>query len=86
MRKVIFILLVISLLTFVTYILSANEQINYATDDRFIKVFSEDTGRDWFRVYCDKKTKVMYLLFDTYKGGGGVTVLVDKDGKPLLYE
>ena len=26
----------------------------------------------------------MYLVSDIYKGGG-ITVLVDKDGKPLIY-
>ena len=34
----------------------------------------------------DKETKVEYFMFGGYKIGGGITVLVDKDGKPLLYE
>ena len=33
----------------------------------------------------DKETKVEYFIFNYYKAGGGITVLVDKDGKPLLY-
>lgn len=38
---------------------------------------------NWMQVIRDKQTGVTYL----YKGcgdGGGLTVLVDKDGKPLI--
>lgn len=55
-----------------------------ATDNRFILIYNQSSN-DGFRIYYDKKTKVMYLVSDIYKGGG-ITVLVDKDGKPLLYE
>lgn len=55
-----------------------------ATDNRFIQIYNQSSN-DGFRIYYDKKTKVMYLVSDIYKGGG-ITVLVDKDGKPLLYE
>ena len=55
-----------------------------ATDNRFILIYNQSSS-DGFRIYYDKKTKVMYLVSDIYKGGG-ITVLVDKDGKPLLYE
>ena len=55
-----------------------------ATDNRFILIYNQSSNDD-FRIYYDKKTKVMYLVSDIYKGGG-ITVLVDKDGKPLLYE
>lgn len=53
---------------------------NYAENERFIQIYNQDN----FRIYYDKKTKVMYLVSDIYKGGG-ITVLVDKDGKPLIY-
>jgi hypothetical protein len=36
-------------------------------------------------IVYDKETKVMYLVVNIYNGGG-VTVLVDENGKPLLYE
>lgn len=52
-----------------------------ASNDRFILVHNEDG----LKIYCDKKTKVMYLVKSVYKGGG-ITLLVDVDGKPLLYE
>lgn len=55
-----------------------------ATDNRFILIYNQSSNDD-FRIYYDKKTKVMYLVSDIYKGGG-ITVLVDRDGKPLLYE
>lgn len=51
--------------------------VQAAQEDRFIKI--QDWG-DNFIVY-DKETKVEYFVFE-----GGITVLVDKDGKPLLYE
>ena len=55
-----------------------------ATDNRFIQIYNQSSN-DGFRIYYDKKTKVMYLVSDIYKGGG-ITVLVDRDGKPLLYK
>lgn len=33
----------------------------------------------------DKETKVEYFMFGDYRYGGGITVLVDKYGKPLIY-
>lgn len=58
---------------------------NYAENERFIQIYKQSSVNDRFRIYYDKETKVMYLITDIYKGGG-ITVLVDKDGKPLLYE
>ena len=57
---------------------------NYAENERFIQIYNQSSMKDEFRIYYDKKTKVMYLISDIYKGGG-ITVLVDKDGKPLIY-
>ena len=57
---------------------------NYAENGRFIQIYNQSSMNDGFRIYYDKETKVMYLISDIYKGGG-ITVLVDKDGKPLLY-
>ena len=53
-----------------------------AQEDRFVKI--QDWG-DNFVIY-DKETKVQYYAFGDYNYGGGITVLVDQDGKPLLYE
>ena len=58
---------------------------NYAENGRFIQIYNQSSMNDGFRIYYDKETKVMYLISYIYKGGG-ITVLVDRDGKPLLYE
>lgn len=53
-------------------------------NSRFIEV-DNDGG---FKIYCDTTTKVLYLQSTKgsgYQGYGGLTLLVDKDGKPLLY-
>lgn len=57
---------------------------SYAENERFIRIYNQ-YSKDSFRIYYDKETKVMYLVSNIDKGGG-ITVLVDADGKPLLYE
>lgn len=39
-----------------------------------------------FDVVYDRETKVMYTVSTDGRNSGNVTVLVDNDGKPLLYE
>lgn len=57
--------------------------------DRFDTAINEiiDTGQN-VDVLVDHKTKVQYLIVSQsgIDGGVGVTVLVDKDGKPILAE
>ncbi|MFT8907607.1 MAG: DUF6440 family protein [Lentilactobacillus diolivorans] len=57
--------------------------------DRFDTAINEiiDTDQN-VDVLIDHKTKVQYLIVSQrgIGGGVGVTVLVDKDGKPLLAE
>ena len=48
----------------------------------FVKIESAST---WIVVY-HKETKVMYTVSNGYSSYGEFTVLVDADGKPLLYE
>lgn len=52
----------------------------YSEDDRFMKI---DSINGW--IYVDKETKVQYLFVKRYTGGG-LTVLVNAEGNPLLYE
>lgn len=53
-----------------------------ATDNRF--EFIEKKGlMEGTRIIVDKETGVQYLLAH-WTNIGGLTVLVDKDGKPLL--
>ena len=85
MKKIIISLLIIIGVVSIGWLLKdvTIQNVN-ATDNRFIQIYNQSSS-DGFRIYYDKKTKVMYLVSDIYKGGG-ITVLVDKDGKPLLYE
>lgn len=85
MKKIIISLLIIIGIVLTGWLLKdVTISNNYAENERFIKIYNQSSMNDSFRIYYDKETKVMYLISDTYKGGG-ITVLVDKDGKPLLY-
>lgn len=53
----------------------ANEQT------RFIYLSRESA----FNIYYDSETKVMYAVSNGYYNSGNVIVLVDAEGKPLLY-
>ena len=52
-----------------------------AKDKRFNKVYSQGGGST--EIWVDKETGVHYLY---HSGGyaGGLTVLLDKDGKPVV--
>lgn len=52
----------------------------YSEDERFMKI---DSINGW--IYVDKQTKVQYL-FVKRQNAGGLTILVDEDGKPLLWQ
>lgn len=82
MKKIIISLLIVLGVIFSGWLLKdiTIQDIN-ATDNRFILAHNENE----FKIYYDKKTKVMYLVKSVYKGGG-ITLLVDAEGKPLLYE
>lgn len=50
-------------------------------EDRFVEI-------EWcfrWKIYVDKKTRVQYL-YNHCKEEKGMTVLLDENGKPLLYE
>lgn len=54
-------------------------------EERFVAVFEQTidsyTG---CKILVDKETKIMYL-FVTGGSRGGLTVMVDAEGKPLIY-
>lgn len=53
---------------------------------RFEVVDSEYFYADSYaHILVDRETGVMYFVLDVYKGGG-VTVMVDAGGKPLIWE
>ena len=84
MKKIIINLLIIIGIVLTSWLLKdVTISNNYAENERFIQIYNQ-YSKDGFRIYYDKETKVMYLISDIYKGGG-ITVLVDKDGKPLIY-
>jgi hypothetical protein len=56
-------------------------EVQAGTEYRFLTVQKWKNSS----VVYDKETKVMYLVVNIYNGGG-ITVLVDAEGKPLLYE
>ena len=50
-------------------------------EERFIKVYSENLGSEYILV--DKKTGVNYLFVQSGYAGG-LTPLLDRDGKPII--
>ncbi len=53
-------------------------------EGRFIKVFDEGCFFGSSEVLVDTQTGVQYL-YHAVGNAGGLTVLVDADGKPLIY-
>lgn len=54
-------------------------------EDRFVKVLVDNGGftENHMAIYIDKKTGVNYL-FSSAGNAGGMCVLVDRDGKPIV--
>ena len=57
------------------------EGVRMAKDSRFIKVYKQDMGST--EIWVDKETGVNYLYHQSGYSGG-LTVLVDRDGKPMI--
>lgn len=52
--------------------------------DRFMQVY-RSYSNDTIKIWVDTETNVMYMhIKDGY--GAGLTVMVDEDGKPLIWE
>lgn len=81
-RKLIISVVSVFLIIFLVYMFK-DEVVNntQANSDRFIEVY--DQGR--YRLLVDKNTKVTYMQSCIY-GFGGFTVLVNEEGKPLLWK
>lgn len=52
-----------------------------AKEKRFEKVYSQGMGST--EIWVDKETGVNYLFYSSGYAGG-ITVLVDRDGKPIV--
>jgi len=57
------------------------EAIIMAKEKRFEKVYSQGAGS--FEIWIDRETGVNYL-YRSSGYAGGLTVLMDKDGKPVV--
>lgn len=53
--------------------------------ERFDVLYDTDTINNGCIILVDKETRVMYLYVKT-GSGAGLTVMVDEEGKPMLYE
>ena len=52
--------------------------------ERFVETYSQGVTK---KIIVDTQTGVNYLLMSSnMTGGSGLTVLVDKDGKPIITE
>lgn len=60
------------------YMFFAPKEGDEIIDDRFVLIEDLDNAV----VVADKETRVLYLLGDA----NGITVLLDADGKPMLYK
>lgn len=85
-KKAIFITLLIAILVSSIIVLCACDIETYEDYDRFVTIgiYELSSGTD-ARLMYDKETKVMYL-FVKEGYGGGLTVLLNPDGTPMLYE
>ena len=83
MKKIILSLIIVVIIIGLAYIFKDIVAVeSKADDDRFIKI----SRQDYFIFYYDKATKVQYVVSDGRYNRGSATVLVDQDGKPLLYK
>lgn len=53
-------------------------------NDRFIKTYTQTNLSKSTEIWVDKDTGVNYLYHWREFGGGSLTVLLDKDGKPIV--
>lgn len=55
------------------------------SDNRFLVVTDNVNGTDENEIFADRETGVMYF-YHQCGCAGGLTVMLDKDGKPLIWE
>ncbi len=80
MRKILLSIILIAL--FVCGCARTEKAEGYTDKSRFIVV---EQAANWW-VVVDKDTNVMYAVSCGYYNSGTFTLLVDSDGKPLLWE
>ncbi len=83
MKKIIVSLILIVMIVVIAYIskdLIVQDAI--ANDNRFIEIDKYNKGI----IVYDKQTKVEYAISDGDYNRGTITLLVDQEGKPLVYK
>lgn len=80
MKKILCLILIV--ITMLTCVGCSNDDNEIITDNRFITVeYGFDDKGNAIRIVVDTETNVMYFTYQT-----GITVMLDADGKPLLWE
>jgi len=55
------------------------------TEDRFIRIYSQGNGFGMLiQIWVDRQTGVNYLYQGFGGSGGGLTPLLDREGKPVV--
>lgn len=81
MKKVIGIILII--IISLVILTGCTSESSAVTEERFIYI---GDGIGISDVYYDRETRVQYLYHSHYQTGAFFTVLLDAEGKPLLYQ
>ena len=87
MKRVLAIILLIMICCFMFVGCDRKNDVTTTTElDRRFKIISDtNDGLGYCNIIVDTETGVMYL-FRGAANRGGLTVMVDADGKPLIYE
>lgn len=83
--KKLFLILAVSLLVCSCDLTPPLVDREYETKDNTSRFVIVENAASWLVVY-DKETLVMYTVSDYGEGRGVFNVLVDADGKPLLWK
>lgn len=82
MKKLKIVLLGIAILGGLVLLTGCSTAINEPENYRFINIYQNGS----VRIYYDTETNVEYAVRDNGHGGTSMTLLVDAEGKPLLYQ
>ena len=83
MKKILISIVMIVLIMLLAYIFKDIITVNSnASDERFILISNEEI----FDICDDKERRVQYSVSRGSYNQGNLTVLVDAEGKPLLYQ
>ena len=85
MKKAVLILVLIVIVCSLMVGCSKNNLDSTANTDRFYYIKDSSDGLSYNDIIVDKTTGVMYL-FHGVGNNGGLTIMVDTEGKPLIYD